>query len=76
MAGLTCNIDRGGRIYRGVLGIVLLAIALFWYSALPGQRDFWAYIGPALFALVGLFKLFEALVGWCALRAMGIKTRL
>jgi hypothetical protein len=29
-----------------------------------------------VFALVGLFTLFEALKGWCAVRACGIKTRL
>jgi hypothetical protein len=75
--GLTCNIDARGKRMRFINGIILLliglAIALFW--AWPGGL-FVAWIIAAFCVLGGAFCVFEARAGWCALRAMGIKTKI
>jgi membrane-bound ClpP family serine protease len=64
----TRNIETEGRIVRGLIGVVLLvtAIVSFQFSASPGL----------LLMVAGLFVLFEALRGWCALRACGIRTKI
>jgi hypothetical protein len=62
------NIDRRGRIVRGVWGTALIGSGLaLWRSA--------GWICLALI-LAGGFALYEAVSGWCLLRACGIKTRL
>jgi hypothetical protein len=61
------NIDNKGRIVRGVGALVLLAGAVFGF-----KLSMW--LGMALLA-VGIFAAFEAIRGWCGLRACGIKTR-
>ena len=62
------NIETKGRIVRGLAGLVLLvtAIVSFQFSVLP----------RLLLLVSGLFVLFEALRGWCALRACGIRTKI
>lgn len=62
------NIDNKGRIVRGIGALVLLTGAGFGFAA-----SIW--LGIALLAS-GVFVAFEALRGWCALRACGIRTRL
>ncbi|MGA3067014.1 MAG: hypothetical protein ABSF29_09225 [Tepidisphaeraceae bacterium] len=74
--GLTCNIDARGKRARLIGGIVQLAAAIGFAGlwALPtGSRLAW--ILASLLAVTGAFAIFEARAGWCALRAMGIKTR-
>ena len=61
------NIDRRGRLLRGLTAIVLLAAALL---ARPLSR----WLALALL-ISGIFTLFEAARGWCVLRACGIRTR-
>ena len=64
----TCNIDKKGRWIRGILGILLLGVsAWLWFGI---NETFWS-IGCFV---TGLFVLFEAVRGWCALRALGIRT--
>ncbi len=72
---MTCNIDKRGRWVRGVLGIFLLSGALIWHWVSPGA-DLWVHGLHLLTGLVGAFMIFEAIVGWCAIRAMGFKTPL
>lgn len=62
------NIDGKGRWLRGLMGLALLAGAVFSF----GQS---AWLG-ILLAAGGLFGLFEAARGWCFARACGIKTKL
>jgi hypothetical protein len=62
------NIGRKGRLVRGLGAVGLFTGA--WFAL-----DFSTWLGLLLFASGG-FVLFEALRGWCALRACGIKTRL
>ena len=60
------NIDKTGRVARGGLSLIFLLSAATLTS----------YSAPFALVclLVGLFTLFEALRGWCAVRACGIKT--
>ena len=74
---LACNIDSRGKAVRFRYGVVLLflavVLALAW--ALPtGSGLGWVVAG--LLAAAGGFSLFEARAGWCAVRAMGFRTRL
>jgi hypothetical protein len=62
------NIDNKGRLFRGLGALALLIGAGFGFAA-----AWWA--GGVLLA-AGLFVAFEALRGWCFLRACGIKTKL
>ena len=62
------NLETKGRLVRGAGALVLLAGA--WFAL---GISIW--LGLALLASGG-FVLFEALRGWCALRACGIKTKL
>jgi hypothetical protein len=62
------NIDNKGRLVRGLGALALLLGAAFSFTV-----SIW--LGIALLAS-GAFVAFEALRGWCALRACGIKTRL
>lgn len=62
------NIDNRGRLVRGLGALGLLTGAIFGF-----QVSLW--LGLVLLASGG-FVLFEALRGWCALRACGIKTKL
>lgn len=68
MKFLARNIESKGRIVRGVWAILLLIGSAFGFAA-----NFW--IGAVL-AVSGGFVAFEALRGWCVLRACGIRTKL
>ena len=61
------NITGTGRLIRGVLAALLIGAALL-ASDLPT-------IARVALGASGLFVAFEALRGWCALRACGVKTR-
>jgi hypothetical protein len=62
------NISNNGRLVRALAALVLLIGAGFGFLAS-------VWLGAGL-AVSGVFVLFEALRGWCVLRACGIKTRL
>jgi hypothetical protein len=62
------NIDNKGRLIRGIGALALLVGAAIGFSVS-------AWLGLALMAS-GVFVAFEALRGWCALRACGIKTKI
>lgn len=62
------NIQKNGRIFRGLLAVSLLAAAIFAESA------HWVLRVSLLVAAA--FVAFEAARGWCVVRACGIKTRL
>jgi hypothetical protein len=62
------NIDNRGRLARGIIGIVLLVAGVIAAFVL------W-WLGLILLASAA-FVLFEAVRGWCGLRACGIKTKL
>jgi hypothetical protein len=68
MSFWACNIGRRGRWLRFACGaILLLAAGLFCWQ---GYR--WP---GAILAAAALFTWFEAMRGWCVLRALGMRTR-
>ncbi len=64
----TRNIDNKGRLVRGLGALVLLIGAGFGFKVS-------VWLGLGLLS-AGVFVGFEALRGWCVMRACGIKTRL
>ena len=72
---LTCNIDRRGKIARLIYGILLIVAAIIVAAvwAIPAGGWLGWTIAAILFAS-GAFAIFEARKGWCAVRAMGIRT--
>ena len=61
------NIERRGRLARGITALVLLAAAVILWRA---DIAVW----PWVVGVSGLFVLFEAVRGWCLLRACKIRT--
>jgi hypothetical protein len=62
------NIGNKGRVARGLCGVALFAGA--WFAL-----DLSVWLGLVL-GVCGGFVLFEALRGWCVLRACRIRTKL
>jgi len=62
------NLDSRGRLVRG-LGGGLFVIG----GVIACQSNTWLGV---ILILSGGFMLFEAMRGWCVMRACGIKTRL
>jgi hypothetical protein len=62
------NISGAGRLMRGAIALAFLAAGIF-ATGLPWPMR-------AVFFGSAAFTGFEALRGWCALRACGIKTKL
>ncbi|MGD1019538.1 MAG: hypothetical protein ABSA12_09485 [Verrucomicrobiia bacterium] len=71
---LACNIDQRGKRARlvggvivGLCGVALLVTGLF--AHFSGMIIAGVFLG-----VTGSFMIFEGARGWCALRAIGIKT--
>ncbi len=61
------NIGNAGRLLRALAAAALLSGAWFAFAT-----SVWLSL---LLGISGLFVLFEALRGWCVLRACGVKTK-
>jgi hypothetical protein len=61
------NLDRHGRIARGVIGALCLIAGII-------VVDYVLWLGLVLVA-AGLFAIYEAVRGWCLARACGIRTK-
>lgn len=72
---VTCNIDQSGRKIRLVIGAVIestgLMLGVLWYLGMVPPETIWA---AAVLWAVGMFVVIEGAIGWCALRALGVKT--
>ena len=75
--GLSCNIDRRGRLARLIYGILVgaLGVALLVLWAFESGSLFRWAVSVAVI-LAGAFAVFEAGAGWCVMRAMGFRTPL
>ncbi len=62
------NLQRNGRIARGVIGALCLIAGIV-------LVDYNLWLG-LIFVVAGLFAIYEALRGWCLARACGIKTKI
>ena len=63
------NLKRTGRIARGVIGTLCLIAGII----LTTSCELWLGL---IFVIAGLFAIYEALSGWCLVRACGIKTKI
>jgi uncharacterized membrane protein HdeD (DUF308 family) len=72
---LACNIDQRGRKARLIGGVIvdLCGVTLILTSVLCANSLAMIAVGIFL-SVTGSFMIFEGARGWCALRAMGIKT--
>ena len=72
---LHCNIDAKGKLIRLIYGVAFTLIgallAAFWAWPRGGALP---WIVSLALLLGGAFAIFESRRGWCALRALGIKT--
>lgn len=75
--GLQCNIDARGKLARLIWGMLCLLAGVlglvFWALSAGGWVAWTASLAAIAF---GAFALFEARAGWCAVRAMGFRTRM
>lgn len=73
---MQCNIDQRGRRVRMMWGIAMLALAAaVVYCGWTGLiGPWWAGVTALVFAAAGIFGVYEARKGWCAVRALGFKT--
>jgi hypothetical protein len=73
---LQCNIDAKGRRARLIFGLVLLGIALIYatLSLVLGFSSGTTWLLAGILAIGGVFNILQARLGWCVVRAMGIKT--
>jgi hypothetical protein len=72
---MQCNIDRRGRAVRLSSGIVTAAAGggLLLARSLFGLESWALWFALAAIAGGG-FMIYEAAMGWCAVRALGFKT--
>lgn len=73
---LSCNINQQGRTLRIVAGAMLegpgfVLLALRFTGVLAGD---WPWFVGAAAVAGGSFMIIEGALGWCAIRALGIKT--
>jgi len=61
------NLDRHGRMARGVIGALCLIAGII-------VVDYVLWLG-LIFVAAGLFAIVEAVAKWCFVRACGIKTK-
>lgn len=62
------NISFQGRMARGITGAILLIAGII-------SADFFALWVTLPLVAIGLFCIFEAVRGWCFLRACGLRTK-
>jgi len=75
---MQCNIDQRGRVVRFVGGATLegIGFVLLVLGAIDFIDGIWPIVVGIVLMVAGSFVLMEAIIGWCALRAMGVKTPL
>ena len=73
---MQCNITATGRRVRLIWGLLMLALGGgSGVLGLTSTFSFWWSISLTIgLAALGVFGIFESRKGWCAVRAMGIKT--
>lgn len=70
---LACNVGWKGRLVRASWGVLSLVLALY---LLPraSQSSGWLVLVVVLFGCAAWGIVLGGIRGWCAVRAMGIKT--
>jgi hypothetical protein len=71
---MECNIDQRGRTARIVTGSIFdLCGTIGVVLGIMNDKMLWIVVGGVLM-VAGGFMIFEGVKGWCAARALGIKT--
>ncbi len=73
---MQCNIDENGVRFRRIWGIMNLFTALALAGLALWSGIWWLWLIAAASALGGGFAIYEARKKWCAIRAMGVKTKI
>ena len=73
---MQCNIDERGAKFRRRIGYFLIGFGFSAVGAAYALGIWWLWLVAAAIVGGGLFSLFEARKKWCAVRAMGIQTRI
>lgn len=69
----SCNLDRSGRLLRGIGGGISILAGMAWLvMAWPSSWLEWLIV--VMLTLGGAFAVTEARFSWCVVRAMGFKT--
>lgn len=71
---MQCNIDARGKALRLFGGVILAIVGVVLLFAGAGRA--WSLIAGFSCLFGGAFMIFEGAAGWCAIRAMGVKTKL
>jgi hypothetical protein len=70
-----CNLDQRGRVLRFFGGLMMFfGGSILFVVGVPGDTYWWRVFQIGLMVL-GVFITYEGIMGWCALRAMGFKTK-
>jgi hypothetical protein len=74
---MQCNIDAKGKAVRLVAGIccILAGVLLLILHQSGAASGLGWLIASVVLVAMGVFAMFESWAGWCALRAMGFRTR-
>jgi hypothetical protein len=73
---MECNIDEQGVRFRRVWGVMVLTAGLISGGLAFWSGIWWMWIIAGVCVGAGGFAIFESRKKWCALRAMGVKTRI
>jgi len=75
---MQCNIDARGRRARIVGGLVCCGVGMLLGGIAYFRFEILSWLGVIAGILLagGVFQIFEGIMGWCAARAVGIKTRI
>lgn len=73
---MQCNIDQRGRKARLVLGAVVAVVGSVTIVTGICIHHLGGIVAGVVVSVAGMFMIFEGIKGWCALRAMGFRTRL
>lgn len=76
MSPTQCNIDARGKAVRLIWGVLMLLtagtlLALLLFDVVTGWPWWLAAIATLLFGALGIYSGWR---GWCAVRALGIRT--
>lgn len=73
---MQCNIDARGKAIRFMAGAIVegLGLLLVILAAVGMIAGTWPYVVGGLMVVGGWVMIFEAISGWCVVRAMGFRT--
>ncbi len=73
---IQCNIDHRGKLIRLIAGAMLdtTGLGLLAFRFVGVLSGDWPWFVGGAAAVVGMFLVLEGVLGWCVVRALGVKT--